>query len=272
MKKLGIIGIGNIGSALASGMLKKNVLKADTITVADFDNERAEAFAAETGVSVSPTNADLAAESEVIIIAVKPDIVPSVIAEIKEKLSKTQVLVSVALGVSLESLGKMSGNRAKLVRCLPNTPVLVNEGMTCISVGPDINEADTDLIKKYFGAIGEVEFMTEKLLGRITALTSSSPAYVFIFIEAMADAAVLCGIPRDMSYRLAAQSVLGSAKMLRDTGRHPAELKDMVCSPGGATIEAVRSLEKSGFRNSVIEAMIESEKKVDIIAKQSSGS
>ena len=268
MKKLGVIGAGNMGTALVSGMLNKNVLDKGMITISDFNEGQAQALAQKTGVSISPSNAELAENSEVIMLAVSPGTVPIVAADIKDRLTKEKIIVSIALGVSLESLGKLTGNQARLVRCMPNTPALVNEGMTCIAPGPGISDDDRLMLASYFGAVGMVEFMPEKLLGKITSLTSSSPAYVFMFIEAMADGAVHAGIPRATAYRLAAQAVLGSARLLRDTQKHPGELKDSVCSPGGSTIEAVKSLEKSGFRGAIIEAMVECEKKVEIIAKQ----
>ena len=268
MKALGVIGVGAMGSALVKGMLNKNVLDKGMITVSDLNSAQAQAFAAETGVTYSLSNAELVENSESIILAVKPDIVPTVISEIKSKLNRSKILISIALGVSLENLSGMIGDSARLVRCMPNTPALVNEGMTCIAIGSDIEETEKAMINKYFSAVGRVEFMPEKLLSKITSLTSSSPAYVFMLIEAMADGAVLSGVPRSVAYKLAAQAVLGSAKMLLDTQKHPGELKDSVCSPAGSTIEAVKSLEKSGFRSAIIEAMHECEKKVVKIAKQ----
>ena len=138
---------------------------------------------------------------------------------------------------------------------MPNTPALVGEGMTLISYENNIDENDIKNVKKLFESVGKVEILDEKLMNEVTALTGSSPAYVYMFIEAMADAAVLSGIPRGIAYKLAAQSVMGSAKMVLESGKHPGELKDEVCSPGGTTIEAVSELEKNGFRSAVIEAM-----------------
>jgi len=138
---------------------------------------------------------------------------------------------------------------------MPNTPALVNEGMICVSMGSGFTDEERIYAGELFGAVGKVEFLAEKDLEKVTALTGSSPAYIFMMIEAMADAAVLTGLPRATAYRLAAQAVLGSARMVLETGRHPAELKDMVCSPAGSTIEAVRMLEANGFRSAVIEAM-----------------
>ncbi|MCL2163709.1 MAG: pyrroline-5-carboxylate reductase [Oscillospiraceae bacterium] len=270
MKKLGMIGIGNMGGAIVYGLLKKNVLPPDMITVSDNDSERVKALSSELGICVSTSNSALVEESEVIILAIKPHIVPTVLSDIKNKLSKSKLLISIALGVTLDGLSKMTDDRVRLMRCLPNTPALVNAGMTCVATCPETEEGDKEIVQKLFGAIGEVEFMPEELLGKMTPLTSSSPAYVFMFLEAMGDAAVQSGVPRKMAYRLAAQSVLGAAKMSLEANKHPGELKDMVCSPSGSTIEAVRYLEKNGFRSVVIEAMIESDIKAEYISKMSS--
>ena len=163
----------------------------------------------------------------------------------------------------------MLGNESKVIRTMPNTPALVGEGITLISHDENIDKEDLETVKSLFNCVGKTEILDERLMCEVTALTSSSPAYVYMFIEAMADAAVLSGLPRNLSYKLAAQAMLGSAKMVLETGKHPGELKDQVCSPAGTTIEAVKVLEKNRFRYTVIEAMNECTKRAKEINKNS---
>ena len=255
MDIIGIIGAGNMGGALARGMLKKGAVAAENLIVYDADRAKLESFTKETGASTAAGNVDLVEKADIVILAVKPDIAPGVLAEVSSAFTCGKLLLSIVLGLSLEKMSALSGGRARCARCMPNTPALVNEGMTCVAMGEGAEPGDKETVAALLGSVGMIEFMKEKDLEKVTALTGSSPAYVFMFIEAMADAAVLSGLPRDLSYKLASQAVLGSAKMALESGRRPAELKDMVCSPAGSTIEAVRVLEAKGFRSAVIEAM-----------------
>jgi len=255
MKTIGLIGSGNIGSALTQGMLNKRIAKAGDIIVYDADEKKLESFAAATGVLTACDNIDLTNSAQIIILAVKPDIAPVVLRQIAAALSDEKLLISVVLGLSIGRMSELTGGRARYIRCMPNVPALVNEGMTCVSMGGGTTNEDHETAAALFGSIGLTEFLDEKDLEKVTALTGSSPAYIFVLIEAMADAAVLSGLPRALAYRLAAQAVLGSAKMILETGKHPGELKDMVCSPAGSTIEAIRVLEQNAFRGAVIEAM-----------------
>ena len=266
MKTIGFIGTGNMGSSIIQGILKKGVADADNIVVYDVDAEKLDAFAAKNGVRAAKDNTELVNLSQVVVLAVKPDSVPGVLSQIKDALTGDKLLVSIVLGLSIERMSGLSGGCARYVRCMPNVPALVNEGMTCISMGGTTTGGDRDTVKMLFDAVGKTEFLAEKDLEKVTALTGSSPAYIFVLIEAMADAAVHSGLPRAMSYRLASQAVLGSAKMALETGKHPGELKDMVCSPAGSTIEAIRVLEDKGFRSSVIEAMLACDRRAREIA------
>ena len=256
MDTIGIIGIGNMGSALIKGMLQNQVIPPNQILTYDIDAMKNSQFASDNSVTAVNDLQSLITDADIIILAVKPDIAPNVLRTITPHLNKEKTLLSIVLGVKLETLAELTNNQAKYIRCMPNTPALVNEGMICISFGDGFDDTERTFIEKLFLAVGKVEILPEKHLNAITALTGSSPAYVFVFIEAMADAAVLSGIPRNIAYKLAAQSVLGSAKLVLETQKHPGELKDNVCSPAGSTIEAIRSLEKNGFRSAVIEAMI----------------
>ena len=255
MNKIGLIGAGNMGSALIKGMLAKGVAAAGDISAFDVDTKKLEAFCGATGVRAAGDNAEIIGLSDIIILAVKPDSARDALTQNAGYFTESKLLISIVLGLSLEHLFEFSGKRARCVRCMPNTPALVNEGMTCLSMGDNTTDGDRDIAAALFNAVGKTEFLEEKALERVTALTGSSPAYVFVLIEAMADAAVLNGLQRGMAYRLASQAVLGSARMVMDSGMHPGALKDMVCSPAGSTIEAIRVLESRGFRGAMIEAM-----------------
>lgn len=178
-----------------------------------------------------------------------------VLSEITSSLNKDSLVVSIAAGVTLDQLARALGHDRKIIRAMPNTPALVNAGMTSVTPNALVTPEDTADVLNIFRCFGEAEVIAEPMIHPVVGVSGSSPAYVFMFIEAMADAAVLGGMPRAQAYKFAAQAVMGSAKMVLETGEHPGALKDMVCSPGGTTIEAVRVLEEKGFRAAVIEAM-----------------
>ncbi len=265
--KLGFIGAGNMGAALLKSLVKANFLPAENISMFDVDINKLEQLKSETGVGYPASAKELVQWSDIIVLAVKPNILKTVLEDIKPTLDDKKVIVSFAVGIPISFYEDILGTDKKIVRSMPNTPAMVGEGMTLICQNANVTEQEFSLVKQMFDCAGKCEFLPEKLMSEVTALTGSSPAYVFMFIEAMADAAVLSGIPRDMSYRLAAQAVLGSAKMVLDTGLHPGVLKDQVCSPGGTTIEAVSTLEKNGFRYAVMDAMNDCTKKARLIGE-----
>ena len=265
--KLGFIGTGNMGAALIKGIINSNTLSAGQIYAYDIDAEKLKILRNETGIGISGSIDEVVGLSDYIILAVKPSTVKQVLEKCKGKLAGGKVLMSIAVGIPLKVYKDILGSKSKVVRTMPNTPALVGEGMTLVSFDDNIVESEKATVMKLFECAGKVDVLEEKLMNEVTALTGSSPAYVFMFIEAMADAAVLSGIPRNMAYRLAAQSVLGSARMVLETGKHPGELKDQVCSPAGTTIEAVSTLEKLGFRYAVIEAMNECTRRAREIGK-----
>lgn len=253
--KIGFIGTGFMGMPIIRGIINEGVFKPENICIFDLDIEKAKSFAQVSGVVVSNNSSELTEMCDIIMICVKPNIVKTVLAEIKEAFTAEKVLISIAAGVPLKTYKEAVGQDRKIVRSMPNQPALVGEGMTLISYDNCLDKEDIVIVEEIFSAVGEVEKIDEKLMNAVIPLTSSSPAYVFMMIEAMADAAVLEGIPRDQAYRLAANAVAGSAKMVAETGMHPGELKDAVCSPGGTTIAALRVLEQKGFRSAIIEAM-----------------
>lgn len=265
--KLGFVGTGNMGSAVIKSIVKSNFLPADKISMFDVDKNKLEQLKSETGVDYIETASELAEWADIIVLAVKPNILKTVLEGLKPKIDADKVIVSFAVGIPISFYEDILGTDKKIIRTMPNTPAMVGEGMTLISQNKNVTELELAIVKNMFDCTGRSEYLSEKLMNEVTALTGSSPAYVFMFIEAMADAAVLSGIPRDMSYRLAAQAVLGSAKMVLETGLHPGILKDQVCSPGGTTIEAVAALEKNGFRYAVMDAMDECTKKARLIGQ-----
>jgi len=275
--KVGFIGTGNMGGALLRSIVRynKEALKNSpdgrelfSVSAFDINSELLKRLAEETGIIEETSAKNLAKNCDIIVLAVKPQYCDNVLKEIKPAITEKKIIVSIIVGLSTQYFKSVLGSHARVVRTMPNTPALVGEGMTLISWDDSVNDEERKAIIKLFNCSGRVEELEESLMSEVTALTSSSPAYVFILIEAMADAAVKSGIQRKLAYRLAAQAVLGSAKMVLETGKHPAELKDMVCSPAGTTIEAVAALEEEGFRNAIIKAMDQCTKKAREIGKK----
>lgn len=253
--KIGFIGCGNMASAMISGILKHEIAAKEEIMASAKTKETRQRAAETCGIHVSEDNQQVARFADVLILAVKPYYYESVIAQIRTVVREETIVVSIAPGKQMQWIEEQFQKKIKLVRAMPNTPALVGEGMSGICKNAHVSEEEANLVMSVFAGFGKAEMVTEDLMDVVVGVSGSSPAYVFMFLEAMADAAVADGMPRAQAYRFAAQAVLGSAKMLLETGRHPGELKDMVCSPGGTTIEAVRVLEEKGMRSAVIEAM-----------------
>lgn len=253
--KLGFIGTGNMASAIMGGIIKNNVIPAEEIIGADLFAPGRERAQKEYGINVTADNKEVAQKAETIILSVKPQFYESVIADIKDVVTDKQIIITIAPGKTLAWLAEQFEKDVKIVRTMPNTPAMVGEGMTAVCPNEHLTEDEIAYVKSLLESFSRAEIVPERLMDVVTAVSGSSPAYVFMLIEAMADAAVSGGMPRKQAYQFAAQAVLGSAKMVLDTGKHPGELKDMVCSPAGTTIEAVRTLEELGFRSSIIEAM-----------------
>ena len=253
--KLGFIGTGNMAGAIMGGIIKNEIFRPEEMIGADISPAGRERVKETYGIQVTADNREAAEKSEVLILSVKPQYYAEAIAEIRDCVSDDQLIITIAPGKTLAWLEEQFGKAVKIVRTLPNTPALVGEGMTAACVNPYVTEEEKAYALKILGSFGKVEIVPEHLIDAVVAVSGSSPAYVFMFIESMADAAVAEGMPRAQAYQFAAQAMYGSAKMVMETGKHPGELKDMVCSPAGTTIEAVRVLEERGFRSAVIEAM-----------------
>ncbi len=253
--QVGFIGCGNMAKAIIGGLVGKAGLEASSIAASDANRNASEQARERFGISVEETNVSLVKNSEIVFLAVKPQFLEAVTEEIRGLFTEEQLVISIAPGKTLPWLADHLGETVKLVRTMPNTPALVGEGITGVCRNPLVSDAEYDRALTLLQSFGIAEDVPERLMDAVVSVSGSSPAYTFLFIEAMADAAVLDGMPRDKAYRFAAQAVLGSARMVLESGKHPGELKDMVCSPGGTTIEAVRVLEEKGFRSAVIEAM-----------------
>lgn len=253
--KIGFVGCGNMATAIIKGIIKKQIIEEENIMASAKTKTTLERVQRELGIKVSMDNSEVVKNSDIVVLAVKPQYYQEVIEQIKDTISDNQIIISIAPGKTLAWLQDCFGKSVKLVRTMPNTPALVGEGMTGACRNEYVTDEDYATVLQILGSFGEVETIPENLMDVCVSVSGSSPAYIYILIEAMADGAVADGMPRAQAYKFAAQSVLGSAKMVLETGKHPGELKDQVCSPGGTTMEAVRVLEEKGFRSSVIEAM-----------------
>lgn len=254
-KKIGFIGCGNMGKAILGGLIASGQVLPGQIWVYTPSPDKVAALHDQFGINAAESAQEVAQIADIIFAAVKPGIMIKVLSEITSSLNKDSLVVSIAAGVTLDQLARALGHDRKIIRAMPNTPALVNAGMTSVTPNALVTPEDTADVLNIFRCFGEAEVIAEPMIHPVVGVSGSSPAYVFMFIEAMADAAVLGGMPRAQAYKFAAQAVMGSAKMVLETGEHPGALKDMVCSPGGTTIEAVRVLEEKGFRAAVIEAM-----------------
>lgn len=253
--KLGFIGTGNMASAIMGGIIKERILVADEIIGSDVFEAGRKKVKELYGIHVTADNKEAAEKAETLVLSVKPQFYASVIAEIKDIVREDQLIITIAPGKTLTWLEEQFGKPVKIIRTMPNTPAMVGEGMTAVCPNSRVTEEEQKYALEILGAFGKTEIVAERLIDAVVSVSGSSPAYIFMLIEAMADAAVAEGMPRAQAYKFAAQAVYGSAKMVLETGKHPGELKDMVCSPAGTTIEAVRVLEERGFRSAVIEAM-----------------
>lgn len=255
-KIIGFVGCGNMGKAMLGALLKSKDIKSENIIVSAKSKSSKEKLEQEFAVTATNDNKEVASKADIIFLAVKPQFFKEVIEEIRDDIRRDTIIVSIAAGVTIEQIENYFGFDVKVVRTMPNTPALVGEGMSAICENKYVTKEELNEICSLFNCFGKYELLAEKDFHAFIALCGSSPAYVFMFIEAMADAGVKLGIQRAKAYKLAEQSILGSAKLALETGKHPGELKDSVCSPGGTTIEAVLDLEENGFRSSVISAVL----------------
>lgn len=253
MAKIGFIGMGNMGTAIMRGLLK--TYKPEELLFTSAHEAKMQKITEETGVAHVSTATECAEQVKYLVLAVKPQVLPTVFKELNGKIREDQVVISIAAGYAIADLQAGLGESARIVRSMPNTPAMVGEGMSGVSYDEALfTDEEKAVIDGFFTSFGKMEKVDERLMDVVGSASGCSPAYVYMFIEALADGCVKNGLPRQVAYKMVAQAVLGSAKMVIETGKHPGELKDMVCSPGGTTIEGLAALEESGFRGAIIKA------------------
>jgi len=254
-KELGIIGTGKIGSALLKRLISTNTIDRSKIIIFDIDENKRNKLSEEFKVESAVSNEELARSSKYILVAVIPQVIDTVLKEIKTIITNEQIIISIAAGVSFNHINKFINPSVGLIRIMTNTPALIGAAATAIAHNENIKDHQLEFVKGIFDAVGMVVELEERHLDAVTGLSGSGPAYIFIIIEALADGGVKMGLPRDIAVNLAAQTVLGSAKLLLKTKKHPAELKDMVSTPGGTTITAIHELESAKIRATLISAV-----------------
>ncbi|MDE6994668.1 MAG: pyrroline-5-carboxylate reductase [Lachnospiraceae bacterium] len=253
--KIGFIGLGNMAKAMIGGMLQKEIVQKNDIIGSAKTKATLEDMRRLYGVETRESNVAVAGEADILVLAVKPQYFQTVIEEVRDVVTGDMLVISIAAGKTLDWIEQAFHKEIKLVRCMPNTPAMVGAGCTGVCVNSRVSPEETALSLKLMESFGRASMVPESLMDAVGAVSGSSPAFVFMFLEAMADAAVAAGMPRAQACEFAAQAVYGSAKLMLESGKHPGELKDMVCSPGGTTIQGVRVLEEKGLRGAVMDAL-----------------
>jgi len=254
-RTVGFLGAGNMGEALIKGLLAAKLVPAQAIFATDVRPERLKELDRQYGIQISSDNAELVKRADIVILAVKPQIMDAVATEIAPAVTRHKLLISIAAGVATDKIRARLPRDARLIRVMPNTPALVLEGATAIARADGLEPGDLDVAREIFGAVGRVVVLGEEMIDAVTGLSGSGPAYVAVVIESLADGGVRMGLDRATAMTLATQTVLGAAKLLLETGLHPGALKDMVSSPGGTTIAGIAALEEGGLRTTFIKAV-----------------
>ena len=244
-----------MAAALAKGFVNAGLVSPDSLIGSDPVPAGREAFSRSVGCETTDSNADLLAKAKVVFLAFKPHQLDEATEAVRDQFDESHLVISILAGVRLAKLDVACGGRTRLVRVMPNTPALVGEGACGYALGQAATTEDGELVKRLLSAVGVAYEVNESLIDAVTGLSGSGPAYGYTIIEALSDGGVAAGLPRDIATKLAAQTMLGAAKMVLETGQHPGELKDMVCSPGGTTIEGVHELEEGGVRSALINAV-----------------
>lgn len=249
---IGFLGAGKMATALAKGFVKAGLFEPSQVTAGDPLPSARQSFSRAVGGRVVESNSEVVSAAQIVVLAVKPTQAGSVLEDIKGTFRSQQVLISIAAGLTLSRLETALEGAPRVIRAMPNTAALAGASATAYALGKFAHSSDGDLAQKLFSSVGLAFRVKESLLDAVTGLSGSGPAYAFLFIEALSDGGVAAGLPRDIATQLAAQTLLGSAKLLLESGQHPGALKDMVTSPGGTTIEGLLQLEKAGFRGAVM--------------------
>ncbi len=252
---MGFLGAGKMATALARGFLRSNLVSNEGLLASDVQEAARTVFSQEVGAKTVASNAEVARLTRVLVLAVKPAQVTEVLSEISGYFTEQHLLISIAAGVPLKTLSGELFEGARLVRVMPNTPALLGASATAYALGESATTEDAQLVQQLFASVGIAFQVKEPLLDAVTGLSGSGPAYAYLMIEALSDGGVAMGLPRDMATRLAAQTLMGGARMVLETGLHPGALKDMVTSPGGTTIEGLHELEEGGVRAALMNAV-----------------
>lgn len=258
----GFIGGGNMATALMGGIIKSGLLKNTDIYVYDVSETASKKIKDSFDVHIAGSIEEICGKCDMILLAVKPNVAPKLLEENWARL-ENRAVISICAGLTVKTLEKASKNNCRLLRVMPNTPAMVGKGMSALCVNTNFTDKEKTFSQSLFESVGKSVWLEEKQISAIIGVSGSGPAYVYMMIEAMADGGVEVGLPRSLAYTLAAQTLLGSAAMVLETGKHPGELKDMVCSPGGTTIAAVHSLEESGIRAALMNAVCTAAQKAD---------
>ena len=266
-ERIGFIGGGKMAEALAKGIINARLSSVDKIIASDVDNKRCQILEKDTGIKTTQENKKVTSESDIIILAVKPNIIGSILKELKNDITPKHLVVSIAAGIPLDFIESALNKGCRVVRVMPNTPCLVGETAAGYALGKAATQDDGELVGEILNAVGKSYLLEEKHLDAVTGLSGSGPAFVYTVIEALSDGGVKMGLPRDISTKLAAQTVLGSAKMVLESGMHTGELRDFVTSPGGTTIAGLHALEKGSIRNVLIDAVETATKKSKRLGK-----
>jgi pyrroline-5-carboxylate reductase len=256
MRRWGFIGSGAMATALIKGMLRAGIAPVDAIRSSDPLPSARARLEGETGVTVYDSNLPVVQHSDVVVLAVKPQSMRQVLENLRPVVTAEHLIVSIAAGITIASIAQALEPGSRVIRVMPNTPALIGEGASAYSLGPGVRPADEQVVKAFLDSVGRTVGVAEPLLDAVTGLSGSGPAFVYLMIEAMSDGGVRAGLPRDVATLLAAQTVLGAARMVRDTGEHPGVLKDKVASPGGTTIAGLHALEQGGVRGAIIDAVL----------------
>ncbi|GAB4145907.1 MAG: pyrroline-5-carboxylate reductase [Planctomycetaceae bacterium] len=254
-KRVGFIGAGRMATALAKGFLSANLIPVENMIASDVFEDARTHFERETGAPAVVSNLEVAKRSNVIVLAVKPQHLKSVLTELVDSVTGEHLVVSIAAGMTLETIETILGNECRFVRVMPNTPCLLGVGASAFALGKNVTSADAEFVRQMLSTVGIAEEVPEPLMDAVTGLSGSGPAFVYQVIEALSDGGVRMGLPRPVATQLAAQTVMGAAKMVLETGEHPGVLKDAVTSPGGTTIAGLHALEEGGLRGALITAV-----------------
>ncbi len=268
IKNIGFIGAGKIGEAIINGIIASEICPPKNIMASDIDENRLNFLKESLGIKVTTQNNEVVKKSEVIVLAVKPKFIKEVVSGISSVIKKDQLIVSVAAGVPTERLEAAGGEGIRVIRVMPNIACVVGESASAICPGKYATGQDEEKAKEIFGACGKVVLIPENLMDAVTGLSGSSPAFIFMIIEALSDGGVHEGLDRKTALRLSAQTVLGAAKMVLETNKHPGELKDMVTSPGGTTIRGIRAMEEHRVRSAMMSAVIEATRQSKELGKK----